>query len=122
MALLNGYASHCNDAEALGLNGGDIFRYMGTPSVTHDMVAMLDGLQPPRREQFELRKRSHDDDVDDVPRMQYIGFSYGTILGNYFAALHPERVGRLVLDGVCDTNDYANGPVSTHHLKPTYTD
>lgn len=33
------------------------------------------------------------------PRMNYLGFSYGTFLGATYAELYPERVGRLVLDG-----------------------
>lgn len=62
--------------------------------------------------QQELKKRGNEDENDPVPRLQYIGFSYGTILGNYFASMFPGRVGRIVLDGVMDAMDYATGPVS----------
>ena len=31
--------------------------------------------------------------------MEYWGFSYGTLLGTMYAALFPDRVGRMVLDG-----------------------
>ncbi|SFA90702.1 alpha/beta hydrolase [Cellulomonas marina] len=34
--------------------------------------------------------------------LTYLGFSYGTQLGATYAALFPERVGRLVLDGALD--------------------
>src|SRR5690606_23966786 len=34
--------------------------------------------------------------------LTYLGFSYGTELGATYAALFPERVGRLVLDGALD--------------------
>ncbi len=34
--------------------------------------------------------------------LTYLGFSYGTDLGATYAALFPERVGRLVLDGALD--------------------
>lgn len=34
--------------------------------------------------------------------LNYLGFSYGAILGATFAATHPERVGAFVLDGVTD--------------------
>lgn len=35
-------------------------------------------------------------------QLHYLGFSYGTALGATYAALFPERVGRLVLDGALD--------------------
>ena len=34
--------------------------------------------------------------------LTYLGYSYGTELGSAYAALYPERVGRLVLDGAVD--------------------
>ncbi|KAL6249092.1 hypothetical protein RBB50_004155 [Rhinocladiella similis] len=37
-------------------------------------------------------------------------YSYGTVLGSTFAAMYPERVARMVLDGVVDSEDYYNGP------------
>lgn len=42
-------------------------------------------------------------------RLKYWGNSYGTILGQTFAAMFPDRVERLVLDGVCDSHDYYYG-------------
>ncbi len=35
-------------------------------------------------------------------RLNYLGYSYGTFLGATYAKLHPDRVGRLVLDGAID--------------------
>ncbi|TEB32535.1 hypothetical protein FA13DRAFT_1687269 [Coprinellus micaceus] len=39
-------------------------------------------------------------------KLQYWGFSYGSILGATFAALYPDKVERMVLDGVADAEDY----------------
>mgnify|MGYP002653615845 CR=1 FL=1 len=35
-------------------------------------------------------------------QLNYLGYSYGTYLGASYAELHPERVGRFVLDGAID--------------------
>jgi pimeloyl-ACP methyl ester carboxylesterase len=35
-------------------------------------------------------------------KINYYGFSYGTYIGQVYATLHPDRVGRFVLDGVVD--------------------
>ncbi|SCZ87677.1 BZ3500_MvSof-1268-A1-R1_Chr2-2g05143 [Microbotryum saponariae] len=42
------------------------------------------------------------------PKLVYWGFSYGTILGATFAAMFPDLVGRLWLDGVSDSQTYTN--------------
>ncbi|SEJ66583.1 alpha/beta hydrolase fold [Arthrobacter sp. yr096] len=39
--------------------------------------------------------------VNDA-KLTYLGFSYGTFLGSTYAALFPDNVGRLVLDGAVD--------------------
>ncbi|PVG01811.1 alpha/beta-hydrolase [Serendipita vermifera] len=44
-----------------------------------------------------------------MDKLQYWGFSYGTILGSTFASLYPDNVGRIVIDGVMDTEDYYAG-------------
>ncbi|KND89100.1 Carboxylesterase A [Tolypocladium ophioglossoides CBS 100239] len=124
LGLHHGFGVRCLAAEAQGLGGGDIMGYMSTPSVARDMVEIVDKIEELRKhdarhgdgeDRPELKKRSghHDHDHDhghDVARLQYIGFSYGTILGNYFASMFPERIGRIVLDGVSNANDYSTGP------------
>lgn len=35
-------------------------------------------------------------------KLDYLGFSYGTLLGSTYAALFPDKVGHLVLDGAID--------------------
>lgn len=41
--------------------------------------------------------------------VNYYGVSYGTILGATFAKLFPNRLGRFILDGVADAEDYYSG-------------
>lgn len=98
----------------------ELLSFVNTPSVARDMVAMVDKFAELRKETTkeqqedtyaELELRSVKSAADDTPRLQYIGFSYGTVLGNYFASMFPERVGRVILDGVCNVDDYANGRV-----------
>ncbi|WOO81970.1 Putative hydrolase [Vanrija pseudolonga] len=61
---------------------------VSTPFMVRDLAAIVDALG----------------DKDRL--LNYWGFSYGTILGAHFAAIKPERVGRLVLDGVSHSGDY----------------
>ncbi|CAE6371345.1 unnamed protein product [Rhizoctonia solani] len=70
----------------------DTFQYIGTAAVVRDMIAMHDILEG-----------------SDKP-IHYWGFSYGTVIGSYFINMFPERVGRVVLDGVVDPELWANKP------------
>jgi pimeloyl-ACP methyl ester carboxylesterase len=44
-------------------------------------------------------------------KLNYLGFSYGTFLGATYASLFPNRLGRVVLDGPVDANEYINHPM-----------
>ncbi|KAK0761682.1 hypothetical protein N5P37_005664 [Trichoderma harzianum] len=119
---LDGYGG-TNDVEANGINGGQIMAYMGTPNVARDMVHMVGKIAELRardaiyrksggdngEDHVELKREMNKED-DDIPRLQYIGYSYGTVLGIYFESLFPGRVGRIALDGLVDVNDYSSGP------------
>jgi pimeloyl-ACP methyl ester carboxylesterase len=43
------------------------------------------------------------------PQLNFVGFSYGTLIASYFANLFPDRVGAVVADGVVDPQAYATG-------------
>ncbi|KAL8278961.1 hypothetical protein RQP46_008630 [Phenoliferia psychrophenolica] len=60
----------------------DMLRSMSTSFAARDMLAILD----------ELGQKD----------LVYWGFSYGTLIGATFGAMFPDRVGRLVNDGVSD--------------------
>ncbi|KAG8782147.1 hypothetical protein FRC12_021173 [Ceratobasidium sp. 428] len=62
----------------------DVLQYVGTAATVRDMVALHDYLEG-----------------SDKP-IDYWGMSYGTIVGVYFVNMFPDRVGRVVLDGVVD--------------------
>ena len=47
-----------------------------------------------------------EEEEEETAKIQYYGFSYGTVLGNTFASMYPDRVGRMILDGVEDIYDY----------------
>ncbi|MEU5143176.1 alpha/beta hydrolase [Streptomyces sp. NPDC021139] len=59
---------------------GPVLSHIGTVDAARDM---------------EVMRRALGDD-----RLNYLGFSYGTRLGAVYAARFPEKVGRMVLDGV----------------------
>ncbi|KAF1817589.1 hypothetical protein P152DRAFT_510789 [Eremomyces bilateralis CBS 781.70] len=46
-------------------------------------------------------------------KVWFYGRSYGTVLGATIAALFPDRIGRMILDGVVDADDYYGGGWAT---------
>jgi pimeloyl-ACP methyl ester carboxylesterase len=109
--------------------GNEIAKHMNTVLVVRDMVEIIDRHAEWRNKQAELwlaskegKSATSGKENGDLysweavldrtkwykgdEKLQYWGFSYGTVLGATFAALYPERVGRMVLDGVADAYDY----------------
>ncbi|KAH6665373.1 hypothetical protein B0J14DRAFT_231154 [Halenospora varia] len=73
--------------------------HMSTGVVVRDMLNILD----------LYAKSPEAKDVKDAASLNYWGFSYGTIIGQTFAMMAPDRVGRVVLDGVVDPDDHYTG-------------
>ncbi|EJF56709.1 hypothetical protein DICSQDRAFT_174660 [Dichomitus squalens LYAD-421 SS1] len=69
---------------------GETIKYAGTTSVVRDIdfiTTLLEG---------------------NDSLISLYGFSYGTIMGQYLINIFPDRVGRVVIDGVVDVNLWAN--------------
>ncbi|KAL2865893.1 alpha/beta hydrolase [Aspergillus lucknowensis] len=73
-----------------GSNGTAAF--VTTPAVSRDMLSFL------KAEQAAIERSDS--------KLWYYGLSYGTVLGATFAHLFPDKVGRMILDGVIDAEDY----------------
>jgi len=52
-------------------------------------------------------------EVHGRTKIQYWGFSYGSILGTVFASMFPDNIERLVMDGVLDAEDYFTSLLTT---------
>ncbi|KAF2761837.1 proteinase [Pseudovirgaria hyperparasitica] len=89
--------------------------HVNTTPVIRDMLEIAEKHQDWVHKQLkephepkELQRRQ------EPVKLQYWGFSYGTIIGQTFAAMYPDRVARIAVDGVVDPNDYHHGPWFTN--------
>ncbi|KAL1864588.1 hypothetical protein Daus18300_007605 [Diaporthe australafricana] len=80
------YAWNKNLARACYDTMGEHAKYINTPQTAADMNHILDAV-------------GQED-------MLYWGFSYGTILGQTYATMYPERSRRVVIDGVANVHDW----------------
>jgi pimeloyl-ACP methyl ester carboxylesterase len=71
-----GYAAAC------AASGGSLLDHLKTTDTVADMESIREAL--------------------GVPQINFYGFSYGTYIGEVYATLHPDRVRRMILDGVVD--------------------
>lgn len=100
---------------------GSIFQYSSTPNVARDMLSIVHAWDAWRDSAAETAKAAQphpesdemNSNRDQSPQAQstkgklvFWGFSYGTLLGATFAAMFPESVGRVMLDGVVDADHY----------------
>jgi pimeloyl-ACP methyl ester carboxylesterase len=88
-------------ADACAAHGGPILTHMSTANVARDL---------------DLLRRS----VGDA-RLNYLGFSYGSYIGETYANMFPTTVGRLVIDGVLDPIAWSTGHGATSRTQPFTT-
>lgn len=73
---------------------------------TEEFAAVCEVLTGPLIENMDTSSAARDMDLIRAlvgdESLNYLGFSYGTQLGATYAALYPERVGHMVLDGAVD--------------------
>lgn len=113
-------------AETCTQKNNSLLHHMNTAPVVADMVAMIEAHGRWREEkvrisieQSDFRNSRNKAEKDAIiartaykksnEKLQYWGFSYGTLLGATFASLQPNRVGRLIIDGVVNSTDYYEG-------------
>ncbi|KAF5848095.1 hypothetical protein GGP41_005498 [Bipolaris sorokiniana] len=77
-------------------------KYANTVAVAHDMAHYI-----------EMVAKASGKDPEEA-KLNYYGVSYGTVLGTTFASLFPTRLGRFVLDGVVDAQDYYGGSFASN--------
>ncbi|KAG8773581.1 hypothetical protein FRC15_001922 [Serendipita sp. 397] len=69
---------------------GDLLKYVGTCAVVRDLVYLVDSVY------------GQGTDVN------LYGISYGTVIATYLTQMFPDRVGRVIIDGVLDPEKYGN--------------
>ncbi|CAN9434688.1 unnamed protein product [Alternaria alternata] len=72
-------------------------RYANTVATAQDMLRYI-----------EVRAQDRGQPSQDA-KLWYYGISYGSILGATYASLYPTRIGRMIIDGVLDLEDYYDG-------------
>lgn len=79
-------------------NGGPILSHMSTANVARDL---------------DLLRQAVGDQ-----QLTYLGFSYGTAIGSYYANLFPDKVRALTLDGVIDPEEWTTGRTPAEAQQP----
>lgn len=79
-------------------NAGPLLSHMSTANVARDL---------------DLLREAVGDE-----QLSYLGFSYGTHLGEVYANLFPDRVRALVLDGVLDPFEWTTGRTAEEAFQP----
>jgi pimeloyl-ACP methyl ester carboxylesterase len=87
------YGEWCNDAVDNESSHG---YYVTTPAVAHDLLTFVEA-------EAKVAGQSPSD-----AKLWCYGISYGTVIGSTFASMFSDRVGRMILDGVVNAEQYYN--------------
>ena len=87
------YGEWCNNAIE---NQSPHGYYVTTPAVAQDLLTFIEAAA-------EAAGHSPSD-----AKLWFYGISYGTVVGSTFASMFPNRVGRMILDGVVNAEQYYN--------------
>lgn len=85
----NFFARYRNIAYRCASRKQPIFKHMSTADVARDL---------------DLLRQAVGDE-----RLNYLGYSYGSFIGNTYANLYPKKVRAMVIDGVLDPNLWSSG-------------
>ncbi|KAL7928424.1 alpha/beta-hydrolase [Trichoderma chlorosporum] len=85
------YGDWCNHAVQTESPHG---YYVTTPAVARDLITFIEA-------EAELVGKSPAD-----ANLWFYGISYGTVVGATFASMFPNRIGRMILDGVLNAEQY----------------
>ena len=97
-AFLNaGYDQAVAYAEACYESNKGVGEYIGTTFAARDVMQIVDAL-------------------GDGGMLRYYGLSYGTALGDYIAAMFPDRIERMILDSNMNPHDYQDGSYRTYPI------
>jgi pimeloyl-ACP methyl ester carboxylesterase len=107
------FGKECSSSIGLPTGAGP---HMTTAVVVRDLISIVDA--------FSRTKEGKS--VKTPTLLNYWGFSYGSFIGETFASVFPDRVGRVVLDGIVDPEQYvtvgfgSKGLVSTDEAFSTF--
>jgi len=97
--------------------GANIRSHVSTVSVARDMLHLTEKIDELKYSRLNLIKARNNQAPllfkSGESKLQYLGVSYGTFLGNVFASMYPDRVKRMILDSVLDAHDWSH---DLHHF------
>lgn len=92
------YGKRCTDTLKQNVSA----KYISTSAVAHDLLTFA-------KADAKAAGKGESD-----AKLWFYAMSYGTVIGSTFASLFPDYVGRMILDGVMDGEDYYNGEWRSH--------